>query len=145
MRDLETIIVLVLLAFNFVSQRSHHSPTLPRSRIRDSATATLTPGDGTAAIKVESCSPTPVMSRTCPAHMSLSCACSVMTPACVASMSFSWACFVMKRACVTTMSLSFAYSVMARACVSHMSLSCACSVMTCACVAWLLFIRTLQP
>ena len=53
-RDLETIIVLVLLAFNFIPQRSHHSLTLLRSRIRDSATATLTPGDGTTAIKVES-------------------------------------------------------------------------------------------
>ena len=31
----------------------HHSLTLPRSRIRDSATATLTPGDGTTTIKVE--------------------------------------------------------------------------------------------
>ena len=40
-RDLETIIVLVLLAFNFIPQRSHHSLTLPRLRIRDSATATL--------------------------------------------------------------------------------------------------------
>ena len=29
-RDLETIIVLVLLAFNFIHQRSHHSLTLPR-------------------------------------------------------------------------------------------------------------------
>ena len=38
-RDLETIIVLVLLAFNFIPQRSHHSPTLPRSRIRLSATS----------------------------------------------------------------------------------------------------------
>ena len=53
-RDLETIIVLVLLAFNFIPQRSHHSLTLPRSRIRDSATVTLTPVDGTTAIKVES-------------------------------------------------------------------------------------------
>ena len=53
-RDLETITVLVLLAFNFIPQRSHHSLTLPRSRIRDSATATLTPGVGTTAIKVES-------------------------------------------------------------------------------------------
>ena len=43
-QDLETIIVLVLLAFNFIPQRSHYSLTLPRSRIRDSATATLTPG-----------------------------------------------------------------------------------------------------
>ena len=40
-RDLETIIVLVLLALNFIPQRSHHSLTLPRSRIRDSANATL--------------------------------------------------------------------------------------------------------
>ena len=53
-RDLETIVVLVLLTFNFIPQRSHHSLTLPRSQIRDSATATLTPGDGTTAIKVES-------------------------------------------------------------------------------------------
>ena len=53
-RDLETIIVLALLAFNFIPQRSHHSLTLPRSRIRDSAIVTLTPGDGTTAIKVES-------------------------------------------------------------------------------------------
>ena len=45
-RDLETIIVLVLLAFNFIPQRSHHPLTLPRSRIRDSATATLTPAWG---------------------------------------------------------------------------------------------------
>ena len=29
-RDLETIIVFDLLAFNFIFQRSHHSPTLPR-------------------------------------------------------------------------------------------------------------------
>ena len=43
--NLETIIILVLLAFNFIPQRSHHSLTLPRSRIRDSATVTLTPGD----------------------------------------------------------------------------------------------------
>ena len=53
-RDLETIIVLVLLAFYFISQRSHHSPTFTRSRLRDSATATLWPGDGTTAIKLES-------------------------------------------------------------------------------------------
>ena len=52
--DLETIIVLVLLAFNFIPQWSHHSLTLPRSWIRDTATATLMPGDGTTAIKVES-------------------------------------------------------------------------------------------
>ena len=47
MGDLETIIVLVLLTFNFIPQRSHHSLTLPRSPIRDSATVTPTPGDGT--------------------------------------------------------------------------------------------------
>ena len=50
--DLQTIIVLVLLAFNFIPQRSHHSLTLPRSRIRHSATVTLTPEDGRTAIKV---------------------------------------------------------------------------------------------
>ena len=54
MRDLETIIVLVLLAFNLIPERSLHSLALPRSRIGDSATATLTPGDGTTAIEVES-------------------------------------------------------------------------------------------
>ena len=42
--DLEPITVLVLLTFNFISQRSHHSLTLQRSRIRDSAT-TLMPRD----------------------------------------------------------------------------------------------------
>ena len=52
-RDLETIMVLVLLALNFIPQRSHHSLTFTRSRLRDSATATLTPGDSTTAIKVE--------------------------------------------------------------------------------------------
>ena len=51
---LETIIVLVLLAFNFIPQMSHHSLTLPRSRFRDSATVTLMPGDDTSAVKVES-------------------------------------------------------------------------------------------
>ena len=54
--DLETIIVLVLHVFNFIPQRSHHAPTLTRSRHRDSATATLRPGDGTTAIRVESSS-----------------------------------------------------------------------------------------
>ena len=39
-RDLKTIVVLVLLAFNFIPQRSRHSLALPRSRIRDFATAT---------------------------------------------------------------------------------------------------------
>ena len=33
---------------------SHHSPILLRSRFKDSATATLTLGDGTTVIKVES-------------------------------------------------------------------------------------------
>ena len=51
-RDLETIIVLVLLAFNFIPHRLHHSLTLLRSRFNDSATATLTSGDGTTATKV---------------------------------------------------------------------------------------------
>ena len=46
-RDLGTTIVLVLLAFNFIPQRSHHSLTLMKSRLRHSATVTLTPGDGT--------------------------------------------------------------------------------------------------
>ena len=48
MRDLE--IMMVLLAFNFIPKRSHHSLILPRSQFRDSATVTLTPGDGTTAI-----------------------------------------------------------------------------------------------
>ena len=45
--DRETVIVLVLLPFNFIPERSHHSITLTRSRIGDSAIITLTPGDGT--------------------------------------------------------------------------------------------------
>ena len=52
-RDLETIIVLAY-THCFIPQRSHHSLTLPRSRIKDSATVTLTPADGTTAITVES-------------------------------------------------------------------------------------------
>ena len=40
-RDLETIIVLVLLAFNFIPQYSQNSLTFTRSRLRDSATVTL--------------------------------------------------------------------------------------------------------
>ena len=52
-RDLETLIVLVLIACNFVPQRLHNSLTRQRSQITDSATATITPGDGTTAIKVE--------------------------------------------------------------------------------------------
>ena len=43
-RDLETIIVFVLLAFNLIPQKSYHSLTLMRSRIRDYATVTLAPG-----------------------------------------------------------------------------------------------------
>ena len=54
MRGLETIIVLGLLALNFISQRSHHSSTLPRSPIRDFATVAPTLGDGTTDNKVES-------------------------------------------------------------------------------------------
>ena len=49
-RDLETIIVLVWLAINFIPQRSHHSLILPRSLIRDSATVTLTNGNGTTKV-----------------------------------------------------------------------------------------------
>ena len=51
--DLETIIVFVLLALNFIPQRSHHSLTLPRSRIIDPATVTLMLGNSTTAIKVD--------------------------------------------------------------------------------------------
>ena len=53
-RDLETIIILLLLAFNFIPQRSHHSLTSTRSQLRDSTTVTLMPEDGTTPIKVES-------------------------------------------------------------------------------------------
>ena len=69
-RDLETIIVLVLLAFNFIPERSHRAKmlgvpvlhytslnksasltlTLKRSQIRNSAAVTLTPADATTAI-----------------------------------------------------------------------------------------------
>ena len=52
--DLESIIVLVLLAFNFMAQRSQHSLTLPRSGFRDSVIVTRTPGDGTTDNKVDS-------------------------------------------------------------------------------------------
>ena len=41
--DLETIIVLVFLAFNFIPQMSHHLLTLSRPLIRDSATVTPSP------------------------------------------------------------------------------------------------------
>ena len=43
--DLETIMVLVLLAFYFIPQWSHNSLTFTRSRLRVSATVTLMPGD----------------------------------------------------------------------------------------------------
>ena len=48
MRDLETIIDLVFLAFNFIPQSSHHSLSL----IRDFGTIILTPGDSRTPIKV---------------------------------------------------------------------------------------------
>ena len=38
---------LVLFAFNLIPLRLHHSLILLRSWFRDSATVTLTPGDGT--------------------------------------------------------------------------------------------------
>ena len=44
--DLETIIVLVLLAINFIPKMSHHAFTLTRSRFTESATVTRAPGDG---------------------------------------------------------------------------------------------------
>ena len=53
--DLETIIVLEILVFNFISQMSHHSLTLLRVWFRDcSAAITLTPGDCTTNKIVES-------------------------------------------------------------------------------------------
>ena len=52
--DLDTIIVLVMLAFSFIPQRSHHSFTRLKSRFRDPATATLSSGDDTTTSKVES-------------------------------------------------------------------------------------------
>ena len=52
--DLETIIVLIFLAFNFIPQRSHYTFTLARARFRDCATVTGTPLDVTTAIKVGS-------------------------------------------------------------------------------------------
>ena len=52
--DLETIILLFILAFHFILQRPHHPLTLARLQLRDPATVTLTPRDGTTAIKVES-------------------------------------------------------------------------------------------
>ena len=51
-RDLETLIVLILLAFNFIGQRSHHSLTSLMSRFRDSVTVTLTYKYDKTAIKV---------------------------------------------------------------------------------------------
>ena len=52
-RDLETIIAWCY-SHSHLFHKGYHSLTLPRSRIKDSATVTLTPGDGTTAIKVES-------------------------------------------------------------------------------------------
>ena len=51
-RYLKTIMISVLLAFNFILKRSYltyHSLPLPRSRFEDSATTTLTPGGGTSS------------------------------------------------------------------------------------------------
>ena len=54
--DLETIIVLVFLAFNLILQRMkfhyYHSLTFSTLCFRDSDTASLTPADSTTAIKV---------------------------------------------------------------------------------------------
>ena len=52
--DLETIVVLVLLAFNFIPQRSYYSLTWTRLRLRDTANVPLTAGDGITAIGEES-------------------------------------------------------------------------------------------
>ena len=54
MRDLETIIVLVLLAFSFIPHKLHHTTTLFRSRFIDSETVSLSPGDGTTTTGMES-------------------------------------------------------------------------------------------
>ena len=43
--DMGTIIVLVLPAFNFIPQRSHHSLSMTRALLKDYATVTLTPGN----------------------------------------------------------------------------------------------------
>ena len=53
MRDLETIIVFVLPAFNFISQKLDHSLSLLSSRLSYTTTAAPTAGDGTTTIKVE--------------------------------------------------------------------------------------------
>ena len=47
-RDMDTIIVVVLLAFDFIPQRSHHSLTFQMSGSlqMSGSTATLTPDDG---------------------------------------------------------------------------------------------------
>ena len=49
--DLETIMVLVLLTFNFIPWRLHQSLTLTRSRFRDSATVALTTRNGATPSK----------------------------------------------------------------------------------------------
>ena len=53
-RDLETIIVLVLIVFNFIRYRAQHLLTLPWLWLRYSANVTLRPWNGATAIKVES-------------------------------------------------------------------------------------------
>ena len=53
-RDMESIIVLVLLAFNFIPQRSQRLLALAMSGLRDSASVTVMPEDGTTAVKVAS-------------------------------------------------------------------------------------------
>ena len=45
---------LSLTCIQFIPQRSRHSLTLPKSRFRDSAVVTLTPGDDITDDKVES-------------------------------------------------------------------------------------------
>ena len=49
--DLQTIMVIVSLTFNFICERLHHSLILPWSRFRDSATVTLTPGNSNQPTK----------------------------------------------------------------------------------------------
>ena len=54
MGDLETIRVVVSLAFNFIPRKVTIYARLPFSQFRDSATQTLTPGDGKTALNLES-------------------------------------------------------------------------------------------
>ena len=53
-RDLETIIVLVSLAFSCIPHRLHHTLNMFRLRFIDSETAILSAGDGTTPTTVES-------------------------------------------------------------------------------------------